>query len=164
MSRPLLYVCAPVRTATDEERALVRAVRLIAFDLGWVPVWGPALLGGLGLTEEVEREQLLDCDVSALLRCDALALVGTRVTEGMELELRAWLERDRAVYLAHQLPPGVPGWSARDYWIRSRWLPLLGTSAARVDGERVYGPSAVEVALAGVRRKLAAIGGVSCSS
>lgn len=113
-NRPLLYVAAPVRAATEAERELVRLERARAFDLGWAPVWGPALLGGLGLTEERDRERIMDFDLSIMKRCEALVLVGRRITPGMELELATWLARHRPTYLAHEL--AAPRLDADGFW------------------------------------------------
>lgn len=117
-NRPLLYVAAPVRASAEEERELVRALRTRAFDLGWAPIWGPALLGGIGLTEADDRQRIMDFDLSVMRRCEALVIVGQRITTGMELELATWLPWHRPVYLAAEL--AAPRLDAEGFWAGDR--------------------------------------------
>lgn len=92
--RPLLYVCAPVRTATKAEQAHVLEIRQKAFDLGWAPVWGLALFSGLreaAEETEADREKILSADSSVMLACADLVIAADRLTAGMEYELLRWL-------------------------------------------------------------------------
>lgn len=97
--RPTLYVCAPFATRTPVEAAETAALVLRAVRLGWAPVFAPDLYRHV-LDEATGRDAGLSCAMSLLRRCDALVIVGSRVTQGMEAELRWWLYRGFPTYTA----------------------------------------------------------------
>lgn len=95
-ARPLALIIAPWRTRTpDEEELTVQAARHL-LELGWVPIFAPwALLPVLDDERPPEREAALKCSTSLAWRVactgsSAAFVVGTRTTEGMELDARAW--------------------------------------------------------------------------
>lgn len=106
--RPLLYVTAPWRTRTPDEAAATDAAIRGALELGYFPVFSPYCLAPTGLRDDVpaERELVLEADLALLDRCDAVLLVGGRLTDGMQRELWHWAQTRGAsgVYTWPDLP------------------------------------------------------------
>ena len=91
--RRLLYVCAPWRERTAESMAEVHATIAAALEQGFAPIFAPFLFPALDDSIPAQREAAFECDLAILERCDALVLVGARVSEGMRRELNAWGNR-----------------------------------------------------------------------
>lgn len=87
-AKPLIYICAPFRTATPEEYKEVFNIGWAALMKGWIPVWAPFMFGGwLNDNIPAHSDLALDCAISVMLRCNAVCVLRGRVTEGMEKEL-----------------------------------------------------------------------------
>lgn len=117
--RPLLYVCAPFRTRTLEEARATHAAIARALELGWAPVFGPLLLRDfLSDANPNERAAAIECDLAILRACNAVLVVGDRVTEGMRHELEAWRKME------------APGWPRAARWVHAEPWTLATLHAA----------------------------------
>ena len=91
MTRPILYVCAPFATATADEVYTRDCAIRAAAERGWTPVYAPYLFAPV-YTDETEAVRALcfDMNLALLVKSDAILVVGSRVTEGMSVEIDWW--------------------------------------------------------------------------
>ena len=91
MSRPILYVCAPFSTRTPDEAVATNQAIVRAVELGWCPLYTPYHFDRfLRDGNPDERAAALECAFGLLDQADTVLVVGSRLTDGMRLELARW--------------------------------------------------------------------------
>jgi len=89
-SRPLIYIAHPLGQGPDREANRARASRWCAWaalHMNVAPVADWIILSGQW--DETKRDVGLEIDVALVQRCDAVWLVGGRVSPGMAIEAAA---------------------------------------------------------------------------
>ena len=86
---------APFATATQQEQESVRRVQRVLIGLGRIPVWFPDVLCPLLNDDDPEERAVALRASEEFVRFVAAGggeahVVGDRVTEGMDLDLKAW--------------------------------------------------------------------------
>lgn len=102
----VIYVAHPV--SGDVRGNVNRALRWLRWLMERTPgavfvaPWIEALLAGADDSDPVQRERGLRDNLEIIKRCDALVLVGGRVSTGMRIELNyAWLHGHACIDLTH---------------------------------------------------------------
>lgn len=94
MKRKKIYICAPWRGTTFQEKEANKARTLkywfFLYRSGYHPI-APQLLYGWLLNDDdpKERQDGLDAGLEELQRCDEVWVFGQKITEGMRGEIKA---------------------------------------------------------------------------
>lgn len=121
--KPVIYIAHPLGHGEDREANRDNAAKWVAWaalyqDVAPVADW--IILSGQ--FDESHRDLGLACDVALVKRCDALWLVGGRISPGMHIEATVAFEADIPVYDLTHFGFQVPG-EEKILWSSMVWRP-----------------------------------------
>lgn len=94
--RPVVYICCPFRGDVEKNTAAARRYCRFAVNRGAIPL-AVTLLFPQFMCEETERELALFMGRALLTKCAEVWVFGSRITEGMEAEIRQGCKRNMTV-------------------------------------------------------------------
>ena len=95
--KPLVYICAPF--SGDVETNVKSAVKLaeVAYQKGYIPLTPHLLFPFMDDENKKHRKDAMFMDIILLGKCQELWVLGDKITQGMEKEIRVAIERRQTI-------------------------------------------------------------------